>query len=52
MKQRKLVKKVYQACIDHDDERLAELRKHEFEKIIRRKEEGRKFTSRWSVVRI
>jgi hypothetical protein len=52
VKQKKLVKEVYQACIDHDDVKLAELRKSEFEKIIKRKEQGRKFNSRWTVVKI
>ena len=52
MKQRKLVKQVYQACVDHDDAKLAELRKAEFEKIVRRKQQGRGFTGRWTVIKI
>jgi hypothetical protein len=52
MKQRNLVKKVYEACVTHNLEALAQLRKQEFEKIIKRKSEKRNFNTRWTVVKI
>ena len=52
MKQRKLLKEVYRACIDHDQERIEELRKKEFEKIIKHKHRGTKFDAKWTAVRI
>lgn len=52
MKQRKLVKEVYKACMEHDQEKLAQLRKKEFAKILKRKAEGRPFNTRWMVVQL
>jgi hypothetical protein len=52
MRQRKLVMELYKACFDHDAKKMAELRKIEFEKILKRKAEGRPFTNRWTVVQI
>ena len=52
MKQSKLIKQVYRACLDHDIQRLAELRKKEFAKIIDHKHQGKKFSAKWCVVRI
>lgn len=52
MKQRKLLREVYKACFDHDTERLAQLRKEEFAKILKRKAEGKRFTSKWTIIRI
>jgi hypothetical protein len=52
MKQKKIIKEIYKACIDHDDERLAELRIEEFAKIIKHKAEGKAFTTKWAVVQL
>ena len=52
MKQSKLVKKVYRACIDHDTEKQIELRKKEFAKILKHKAQGKPFTPKWTVVQL
>jgi hypothetical protein len=52
MKQKTLVQKLYQACFDHDAEKMAKLRREEFAKILKRKAEGKSFTAEWTVVRI
>ena len=52
MKQRKLLNKVYQACVDRDVERQQELRRKEFAKIIRHKAQGKPFDGKWTLVRV
>jgi len=52
MKQRKLVTKLYKACLDHDADKMAHLRKKEFEKILIHRAEGKLFDTKWSVVQI
>lgn len=52
MKQRKLIKQLYRACLDHDTEKLSMLRRQEFEKILKRKAEGKNFSTKWALVRI
>lgn len=52
MKQKKLIREVYKACFDHDTERLYELRQLEFRKILKHKAEGKRFNTKWTLVRI
>ena len=52
MKQKKLLEQVYKACFDHDAEKLAELRKQEFQKIFKRRAEGKPFTHKWVLVQV
>lgn len=52
MKQRKLVSKVFRACIDGDSEKLSKLRRKEFKKILKHRQEGKPFTARWTICRV
>jgi len=52
MKQQQLIHRVYQACREHDANKISKLREMEFEKIFKRRSEGKPFSAAWTVVRI
>jgi hypothetical protein len=50
MTQKKLLKKLYRACFDHDTETIRKLKKEEFAKILKQKAEGKPFTHKWILI--
>jgi hypothetical protein len=52
MKQSKLVRKVYQACLEHNVEKQQELRRKEFAKIVKHKAQGKAFDTKWTLVTV
>ena len=49
MKQTKLLKEMYLASLSHDESKIQELRKVEFEKIVARKAKGKSFNHKWTL---
>jgi hypothetical protein len=52
MRQKKLVEELYRACVEHDREKISQLRLEEFAKILRRKSKGKPFTTCWTLVSV
>jgi len=49
MKQGELVKQMYQACLNRDIGSQRKLFEREISKIIKRRETGKRFNSKWTV---
>jgi hypothetical protein len=51
MKQKKLVSKLYKACLDHDAKKQHQLLLKEYAKIFKHRAAGKPFDAKWTVVR-
>ena len=52
MKQKKLLKEMYRACLDHDVEKQRELNLIEYNKIFKHIHKGKKhFSPKWTIIR-
>jgi len=52
MKQKKILREIYAACLTHNTTRLYELQLEEFKKIFKRKQEGKSVSKpKYTVVR-
>jgi len=52
MKQAKLLKHVYKACLNHDTEAIDKLRVAEYQKIFKHKAKNKPFDAKWTSVKI
>lgn len=52
MKQKKLVKEVFNACLSGDNEKIMSLRVAEFKKILKHKEKNKPFSARWTIIKL
>jgi hypothetical protein len=50
MKQKKLLRRLYQACLDHNEEELSKLRREEFCKIFKHRDKNKHFSPKWTIV--
>ncbi len=51
MKQKNIVKELYLACIEGDFKKQQELIAEEFKKIFKRKENGKKLGTKWTIIK-
>lgn len=51
MKQKKLLKELYDACLNKDKDKEQQLIRKEFDKIFKRVIKGKKFGPNWTIVR-
>ena len=52
MKQSKLLKELYRACLEHNDGKIQKLRGLKFKKILKHKAEHKPFTTKWTLIKI
>ena len=51
MKQKELVKQLYEACLEHDREKQLLLQIEEYAKVFKHKEKQKPFNPKWTVIR-
>ena len=51
MRQKKLVMKLYKACINKNKEKQKDIYEEEFIKIFKRRASGKPFTPKWTIIR-
>lgn len=50
MKQRKLLQELYQACLNHDFEKIRKIKQNEFAKILKHKKDQKPFSPKWTII--
>jgi hypothetical protein len=52
MKQKKVIAKIFRACMNKDKQEIEKLRLLEFKKIFQHKRKGKKFDAKWTLVKL